>query len=35
MTDKPLKRCAWAGTTNPLMVAYHDTEWGAPVHDDR
>src|ERR1044071_605000 len=28
------KRCAWAGT-DPLMVAYHDGEWGVPVHDDR
>src|SRR6185503_17523178 len=28
------KRCAWSGT-NPLMVAYHDQEWGVPVHDDR
>jgi DNA-3-methyladenine glycosylase I len=28
------KRCAWAGA-NPLMVRYHDTEWGVPVHDDR
>jgi DNA-3-methyladenine glycosylase I len=27
-------RCAWAGT-DPTMVAYHDTEWGLPVHDDR
>ncbi len=27
-------RCAWAGT-DPLMQAYHDTEWGVPVHDDR
>ncbi len=27
-------RCAWAGT-DPLYVAYHDTEWGVPVHDDR
>ena len=27
------KRCAWAGT-DPLYVAYHDTEWGVPVHDD-
>lgn len=26
-------RCAWAGST-PLMIAYHDEEWGAPVHDD-
>jgi DNA-3-methyladenine glycosylase I len=28
------KRCAWCGT-DPLYVQYHDTEWGAPVHDDR
>ncbi|HJU65578.1 MAG TPA: DNA-3-methyladenine glycosylase I [Gemmatimonadaceae bacterium] len=26
-------RCSWAGT--PLSIAYHDTEWGVPVHDDR
>jgi DNA-3-methyladenine glycosylase I len=25
-------RCAWA--TTPLSIAYHDTEWGVPVHDD-
>ena len=29
-----MNRCQWAGT-DPLMVAYHDEEWGAPVHDDR
>ena len=28
------KRCAWAGT-DPLYVAYHDREWGVPLHDDR
>lgn len=27
-------RCRWAGS-DPLYVAYHDTEWGVPVHDDR
>jgi len=27
------KRCEWA--TSELMVAYHDTEWGVPVFDDR
>src|SRR5512135_2351945 len=27
-------RCAWAGT-EALYVAYHDREWGTPVHDDR
>jgi DNA-3-methyladenine glycosylase I len=26
-------RCEWAGT-EPLMVAYHDEEWGVPTHDD-
>ena len=28
------KRCAWSGT-DPRMIAYHDEEWGVPVHDDR
>ena len=27
-------RCAWAGT-DPLVVRYHDTEWGVPLHDER
>jgi DNA-3-methyladenine glycosylase I len=27
------RRCAWPGT--PLMIKYHDTEWGVPLHDDR
>jgi DNA-3-methyladenine glycosylase I len=27
-------RCAWAGT-DPLYIAYHDREWGVPLHDDR
>jgi len=27
-------RCAWAGS-DPLYVAYHDLEWGVPVHEDR
>jgi DNA-3-methyladenine glycosylase I len=26
-------RCDWART--PASIAYHDTEWGVPVHDDR
>jgi len=29
-----IKRCGWPGS-DELMVAYHDTEWGTPVHDDR
>lgn len=27
-------RCEWAGV-DPLYVAYHDQEWGVPVHDDQ
>ena len=27
-------RCQWA-TSDPLYVAYHDEEWGAPLHDER
>jgi DNA-3-methyladenine glycosylase I len=27
-------RCEWPGD-NPLMLTYHDTEWGVPTHDDR
>jgi DNA-3-methyladenine glycosylase I len=32
---RPLRtdRCLWART--PLSIAYHDAEWGVPVHDDR
>ncbi len=30
---KNLKRCPWAAT-NELEAAYHDNEWGVPVHDD-
>jgi len=28
------ERCGWAGS-DPLYIAYHDNEWGVPVHDDR
>src|SRR5580693_2284258 len=30
---KEHRRCHWA--QKPLMVEYHDKEWGKPVHDDR
>jgi len=30
---KANQRCAWAVT--PINIAYHDTEWGVPLHDDR
>jgi DNA-3-methyladenine glycosylase I len=33
MAETP-KRCAWAGD-DPLYVAYHDEQWGVPVHEDR
>jgi DNA-3-methyladenine glycosylase I len=33
-TAKTPRRCPWS-ETNPLLVSYHDEEWGVPVHDDR
>jgi len=30
-----MKRCTWVNADNPLMMQYHDREWGVPVHDDR
>jgi DNA-3-methyladenine glycosylase I len=29
-----VSRCEWTGS-DPLLVAYHDDEWGTPVDDDR
>src|SRR3990172_8257744 len=29
------QRCAWVPAGDPLYVAYHDLEWGVPVHDDQ
>jgi len=34
MSDAEVTRCAWAGS-DPLMVSYHDEEWGTPQRDDR
>lgn len=28
-------RCRWCNRKNPVYVAYHDTEWGIPQHNDR
>jgi DNA-3-methyladenine glycosylase I len=28
-------RCPWVDPTKPESIAYHDREWGVPVHDDR
>jgi DNA-3-methyladenine glycosylase I len=35
VTKTRTNRCAWVGDANPLMLDYHDREWGVPVHDDR
>jgi DNA-3-methyladenine glycosylase I len=32
---KALARCDWAPLEDPEYLAYHDEEWGVPVHDDR
>jgi DNA-3-methyladenine glycosylase I len=35
LTREPkLRRCFWA-EGDPLLAAYHDEEWGVPLHDDR
>jgi DNA-3-methyladenine glycosylase I len=30
-----IKRCSWVSVDDPLMLEYHDREWGVPVHYDR
>ncbi len=35
MTKKQIQRCDWGPRGGELMTAYHDEEWGVPVHDDR
>jgi len=32
--DSTIVRCPWCGT-DPLYTAYHDHEWGVPLHDER
>ena len=34
MAPPDVNRCGWAGP-DPLYVAYHDDEWGVPLHDER
>src|SRR6266481_7226650 len=29
------KRCSWASVDSPMLLQYHDLEWGVPVHNDR
>jgi DNA-3-methyladenine glycosylase I len=35
MAKKETKRCSWPGDDDELYIAYHDNEWGVPLHDDR
>jgi DNA-3-methyladenine glycosylase I len=35
MTADDRKRCAWVTGADPMMIDYHDREWGVPVRDDR
>src|SRR6195256_3343566 len=35
VTETRTKRCTWVSIANPLMLEYHDREWGVPVDDDR
>jgi DNA-3-methyladenine glycosylase I len=35
MASRSITRCPWVSDGDPLMVDYHDREWGVPVHDDR
>jgi DNA-3-methyladenine glycosylase I len=35
VTETRAKRCTWVSVANPLMLEYHDREWGVPVDDDR
>lgn len=30
-----MQRCGWVNLKNPAYIAYHDSEWGVPCHDDR
>lgn len=35
MAKEHIRRCSWAENTNALMQAYHDNEWGSPIHNDQ
>lgn len=34
ISEQEKRRCHWCNMANPTYVAYHDNEWGVPVHDD-
>ena len=33
--DLSPRRCFWCNLKNPVYIAYHDTEWGVPCHDEQ
>lgn len=35
MAKKQVERCGWSVNGDEQYIAYHDEEWGVPVHDDR
>ncbi len=35
MPGRARTRCTWAPSGKPVYLAYHDQQWGVPVHDDR
>jgi DNA-3-methyladenine glycosylase I len=35
MNNAQLQRCPWPTVDDPVYLAYHDKEWGVPLHDDR
>jgi DNA-3-methyladenine glycosylase I len=34
-SETAMKRCSWTSVDGPLLLRYHDREWGVPVHSDR
>jgi len=34
LSDEKIVRCPWCGS-DPLYTAYHDREWGVPLHDEQ
>lgn len=35
MATKDIQRCSWSTGGDERYIAYHDEEWGVPVHDER
>ncbi len=35
MPNAQPRRCSWVNVDQPVMLEYHDREWGVPAHDDR